>query len=83
MSNQATCPTCNGTGSIDAQTAGLAAMLVAARKAAGLTQKELAEATGLNRGTIANVESGRHVVTIKQVRPLAKALGISPEALLP
>lgn len=83
MSDLATCPTCNGTGSIDAQMAGFSAMLKASRLAAGMTQKELADVTGLNRATIANAESGRHAVTIKQVRPLAKALGIPPEALLP
>lgn len=58
-------------------------MLKASRLAAGLTQDELAKATGMNRATIANVEAGRHAVTIKQVRPLAKALGLAPEDLLP
>ena len=83
MSGTAKCPTCNGTGEIDAQMAGLAAMVKATRLAAGFTQIQLAEQTGLSRSAIANIESGRQSIPIARIRPLARALGIPPEDLLP
>lgn len=77
------CPTCNGAGKIDATSAGIGIMIAVRRLELGMTQMDLAKLAGMHRATLANVESGRHDISLKQVRPLAKALQISPEALLP
>lgn len=46
------------------------------RKAKGWTQQEFAVLTGLSRGTIANMETGRQAVSAHQAYLLASTLGL-------
>jgi len=52
-----------------------------ARVGAGLTQDELAGAVGLTRASIANVEAGRQVVDALRLALIAKATGMTCDAL--
>lgn len=56
--------------------------IAAARKAAGLTQTQLAEQLGIAQQTLAHYEAGRLRVAVALLSPLARALGVSTEALL-
>lgn len=56
--------------------------LKAARKAAGLTQKELSERTGISYRSIQSWEAGTRPQTLESVRKVADALGTTSEALL-
>lgn len=49
--------------------------LIAARISAGMTQKELAEKSGIRQSSISKIESGSCVPTITTLRTLAQALG--------
>jgi transcriptional regulator with XRE-family HTH domain len=54
------------------------------RLAAGMTQLELGEATGIGRGALAKLEvSPSANPTIETVRKLAVALGCTPNDLIP
>jgi DNA-binding XRE family transcriptional regulator len=55
--------------------------LATARKAAGLTQEDLAEALHVERSTIVRWEAGRHAPQAYLWPKLAKVLGISRDAL--
>ena len=59
----------------------LAQALLDARHAAGLTQHELAERSGLSRSAIARVEAGEASLSSDRFWDLAKALGIRPSTL--
>ena len=52
------------------------------RKAAGLTQEELAERCGLHRTYIGGIEQGRINVCLRNVGKMADALGVRPMLLL-
>ena len=52
------------------------------RKGKGMTQFELAEAAGLGRGFISQIERGRFSVTLETVGALSAALRISPARLI-
>jgi transcriptional regulator with XRE-family HTH domain len=52
------------------------------RDVLGITQQELAERTGMSRGSIANIETGRQRILLHDVETLARALGSSPKALM-
>lgn len=56
--------------------------LGALRKAAGLTQQELADQLGVNRTVITNWETGVNITPTKYLLALAEALGCSVEDLL-
>lgn len=56
--------------------------IAAARKAAGLTQTQLAEQLGIAQQTLAHYEAGRVRVAVALLSPLARAPGVSTEALL-
>ena len=58
-------------------------MLRKARKAAGITQKDLANALGINRATISKYESGTIEPSISQLKQIAEILQISWFDLLP
>lgn len=75
------CPHCEGTGELSKPTFG--AMVIVARKGAGLTQHELAMKAALSRGQLANIETDRTDVPIKTLLRLADALGIPAKELLP
>jgi transcriptional regulator with XRE-family HTH domain len=51
------------------------------RKAAGLTQEELGELTGLDRGYISGVERGVRNPAIVNIEKIAKALKVKPGRL--
>lgn len=52
------------------------------RRAADITQKELAEKVGCMQCTIAGYESGCYVPSLKMVRKLAAALNVEPRDLI-
>lgn len=56
--------------------------LKAARKVAGLTRKDLAEAVGLTQVTIRNYETGKREPQASSLVNIAKALNLSVDALL-
>ncbi|HYH75805.1 MAG TPA: helix-turn-helix transcriptional regulator [Candidatus Saccharimonadales bacterium] len=51
------------------------------RKEAGLTQEQLGERTGLDRGYISGVERGVRNPAILNVEKIAKALKVRPSSL--
>ena len=75
------CPHCNGTGELQETTTG--ALVVAHRKACGMTQNELAMAAGVSRGQIANIETDRTDIPLKTLMRIANALSISMKELVP
>jgi|KBSSwiStaDraftv2_1062776.scaffolds.fasta_scaffold458955_3 transcriptional regulator with XRE-family HTH domain len=52
------------------------------RRRKGMTQVELAEAAGLGRSFISQIERGRFSVTLETVGALSAALEISPTRLI-
>lgn len=54
----------------------------AARERAGLTQKELAAAIGVNHSAISFWENGQTVPTINNLVKIAGILGVSPGDLI-
>jgi len=52
------------------------------RRAAGLTQNEVARLAGVARATLANVESGRHNLSMASMAGIASALGVSVDTLV-
>ena len=60
----------------------LGARLRQLRKAAGLTQAELARRTGIHRPNIARVEAGRHTPSLETLARLATAIGVPTTAVL-
>src|SRR5438132_12091083 len=58
--------------------ASIAREIVAERKAAGLTQQQLAKRAGLRQETLSRIESGKHTPTLKTLKKIDRALGKSP-----
>jgi transcriptional regulator with XRE-family HTH domain len=52
------------------------------RKAAGITQEQLARKAGLSLGYVQRLEAGRHDPPVSTLRALAKALGVPVVELL-
>jgi len=48
-----------------------------------MSQQKLADAVGLSRASIVNIERGRHRIQIHVLYDIAIALGVDPPALLP
>jgi transcriptional regulator with XRE-family HTH domain len=65
------------------QPTGFAHRLKALREAAGLTQEQLAERTGLYKFSIAKLEQGVQEPSWPTVLALAKALGVDCRAFVP
>lgn len=54
-------------------------MLAAARKAAGLTQQDIADATGLSRRVIGRIEKGQTNTTVETIALIADAVDLTPK----
>lgn len=52
------------------------------RGARGLTQEELAAASGLNRTYVGSIERGERNVSLINIHKLAEAIGVTPAELL-
>lgn len=59
----------------------LATTLTQTRKAQGLTQKDLADATGINRALISRIEQQDFMPSIPQLERLGEALDFDPASL--
>lgn len=59
----------------------LAAALIRARRAADMTQTELATASGMSRSAIARLESGDASIGSDRLWDICVALGMRPSAL--
>ncbi|ABD09521.1 hypothetical protein ThrDRAFT_04175 [Frankia casuarinae] len=57
--------------------------LAQTRRHASLTQRDVAERSGISRPTIANIEKGRQRLLYHQLLDLAHAIGVDPRDLLP
>lgn len=55
----------------------------AARTSAEMTQDELAEAVGMSRTSIVNIEHGRQRLLIHSLVHIANATGVPPQQLIP
>lgn len=55
--------------------------LIAARKAAGMFQEELAERLGKNQSYISNIERGQRRVDVVEFVAIARAMALDPVAL--
>lgn len=53
--------------------------MIDARKEAGITQKQLAERTGINQGDISRLENGSANPSIKTLQRLADGMGMKLE----
>lgn len=58
-------------------------MLVAARRAAGLSQAEVAKRVGVAQSTYSKWEAGESDMQAIHVRPLARALGLTLDDIVP
>ena len=54
--------------------------IVSARKAKHMTQQQLSDASGVNRGMIIRIESGDYIPSIEQLDHLCAALGLDPSS---
>jgi transcriptional regulator with XRE-family HTH domain len=54
----------------------------AARKAAGLTQQQLAELIGCDQSVISRIEQGRRDMSVNLLRSIAQALGVPLQDLI-
>lgn len=67
----------------DDVTDAFAALLVTARRRAGLSQEELADLSDVDRTAISKLERGVNSPTLRTVIHLAGGLGVEPEELIP
>lgn len=51
-------------------------VMIDARKASGMTQKQLAEKTGINQADISKLESGNANPSLRTLQRLAKGMGM-------
>lgn len=61
---------------------GVGAAIARLRRAGGLTQQALADAAGVSQPYIAHIENGRHEPSPAVLGDIAKALGVTVDALL-
>ena len=61
--------------------ASIAREIVADRKAAGLTQQELARRAGIRQETLSRIESGKHTPTLATLKKIERGLGKDARAL--
>lgn len=60
----------------------LGAKIEQLRTTLGWTQHDLAKKTGLTRGSIANIETGRQRILLHDVEAFATAFNVTPKLLL-
>lgn len=77
------CPHCLGTGELAAEAIHVGSMIMAARRAKGMTQMELSEKAMMGRAQIANLEAGRSDLPTKTLIRIAEALGVRAGDLIP
>ena len=77
------CPTCGGSGEIDARSASFGSVIKERRKQLGMSQGDLAKKINVTRACVANIESNRQRIVLENIRPIASPLNIPPEDLLP
>lgn len=63
-------------------TAMLIAKIILRRKELGMTQAQLAEATGLKQSAIARIESAKSIPRIETILTLAKTLGMKLDLII-
>lgn len=78
-----TCPYCGGTGEVPADEMHVGIVIANKRRALKMSQGSLAQAIGLSRAGIANIENGRAMPTVNYIRTLAKVLKCDTDDLLP
>lgn len=61
----------------------ISARVRSARKAAGLTQEELASRIGVTPETISNIERARQVPSVETLCAMAETMALAPTELLP
>lgn len=57
-------------------------VIQAHRDQMGLHQSQIADAIGLSRSAYSRIESGDTSMTLSQLRPVARSLGLAPSQLL-
>jgi len=77
------CPRCGGQGYIDATGFTFADRVRGAREQNRMTQQELADAVGLSRTQITNIEGGRTVIPLDRLRKFSAVLHCPIEELVP
>lgn len=60
----------------------LGALLGIARRRRGLTQLQVADACGLTRASIANIEAGQQAIQVHTLIAACQTVGISPARLI-
>lgn len=77
------CPHCDGSGRLALERASTGDMILAARKAADMTQEQLAGKVGLSRAQVANIEGGRSDMPLRTLARFAEALNVRAKELVP
>lgn len=77
------CPYCAGTGILIGEEATIGARILFHRKAAGLSQQDLASLVGRSRPQVANIEAGRTDMPVSLLRAFATALNVKASELVP
>ncbi len=55
--------------------------IAALRKAKGITQEQLADASGLQRSHIGRIEAGKYAVTLETIEAIAQAMGMTVDII--
>lgn len=83
MNDRIECPRCAGKGYLTAANTTVGDLIARQRNSLGLTQLELAQAVGLSRPQVANIEAGRSDPQVSQLRRYAEALKCQVKDLIP
>jgi len=59
--------------------ASIAREIAADRKAAGLSQQQLAKRAGIRQETLSRIESGKHTPTMKTLKKIDRVLGVKSD----
>lgn len=80
MAKKVECPTCGGTGKLDAGAVAFAARLRQLR--GDRTQEDFAKSMGTTRNMLANLENGRHQPRMPVLLDIADKCGVTTDWLL-